>query len=111
MKKNKTTIQLVIFAVIVLGIVVAMNMVVGGAKTAGKYDDFSKCMADKGVKFYGAFWCPHCQAQERALGASRQKLEKIGLYVECSTADGQSQTPACKALGIEGYPTWVFPDG
>ena len=68
-------------------------------------------MKDKGATFYGAFWCPHCQAQEKDLEASRQTLEKIGLYVECSTADAAHQTQICIDKKIEGYPTWVFADG
>ena len=32
-------------------------------------------------------------------------------YVECSTADGNSQTFVCKEKGIKSYPTWIFADG
>ena len=77
----------------------------------GKYDAFAQCVVDKGVKFYGAFWCPHCQAQEKALQASRQTLEKIGLYVECSTADATGQLKVCIDKGIKSYPTWELADG
>ena len=53
----------------------------------GKYDSFAQCLKDKGATFYGAFWCPHCQAQEKDFQASIQILENIGLYAECSTPD------------------------
>lgn len=108
-KKTKT-VRIIIFALIVLGIVVLMKFVVGAGKTASRYEGFAQCLADKGTKFYGAFWCPHCQAQERMFGISRENLEQKGLYTECSTPDGKGQTQACKDAGVSGYPTWVFPD-
>ena len=73
----------------------------------GKYDDFAKCIKDKGVQFYGAFWCPHCQAQKARFGKSAEYLP----YIECSTPDGQGQTQVCKDHGITTYPTWFFPSG
>ena len=70
------------------------------------YDAFAQCLADAGAKFYGAYWCPHCQAQKKLLQNSR-KLP----YVECSTPDGKSQTQICIDEKITGYPTWKFADG
>ena len=67
----------------------------------------AQCLKDAGVVFYGAFWCPHCKAQKEDFGAAVPALP----YVECSTADGNDQTPICKAKGIKSYPTWIFPDG
>ncbi len=73
----------------------------------GKYDEFATCLKDKGATFYGAFWCPHCQAQKKLFGKSAKLLP----YVECSTADASGQTQACIDKKITGYPTWVFADG
>ena len=70
----------------------------------GIYDDFAKCIKNKGVTFYGAFWCPHCQAQKARFGKSAQYLP----YVECSNPDGQSQNQLCTDAGIKTYPTWQF---
>jgi thiol-disulfide isomerase/thioredoxin len=67
----------------------------------------AQCLKDNGVVFYGAFWCPHCKKQKEDFGAAQSALP----YVECSTPDGNSQTPICAAKGIKSYPTWVFPDG
>jgi thiol-disulfide isomerase/thioredoxin len=77
-----------------------------GAPTSvpGKYDQFAQCLKDKGTIFYGAFWCPHCQAQKAEFGNSAKLLP----YVECSTPDGQGQTQVCKDAGIVEYPTWQF---
>ena len=48
---------------------------------SGQLDDFAQCLTDKEAVFYGAFWCPHCQAQKRMFGNSVKLLP----YVECST--------------------------
>lgn len=77
------------------------------ASQPGQYEAFAQCITDSGAKFYGAFWCPHCQDQKAAFG----KSEKLLPYIECSTADGQGQTEVCKEAQITGYPTWQFADG
>ncbi len=72
---------------------------------AGKYDALAKCIKEKGAIFYGAFWCPHCQAQKARFGKSASYLP----YVECSTPDSRGQTPICIEKDIKTYPTWYFP--
>lgn len=71
-----------------------------------KYDGFAKCIAEKQVTFYGAFWCPHCQEQKAMFGKSVKYLA----YNECSAPDGQSQLKVCDDAKVERYPTWVFAD-
>jgi thiol-disulfide isomerase/thioredoxin len=73
----------------------------------GNYDEFATCIANSGAKFYGAFWCPHCQAQKALFGKSKQYLP----YVECSNPDMKTQTPICDEKKIEGYPTWEYQNG
>lgn len=73
----------------------------------GQYDTFAQCLKDKGAVFYGAFWCPHCQAQKKMFGSSVKLLP----YVECSTPDANAQTQACIDKGVTSYPTWEFADG
>lgn len=73
----------------------------------GKHDGFAQCLKNSGALFYGAFWCPHCQAQKAAFG----KSEKLLPYVECSQPNGQGQLQVCTDAQIESYPTWVFSDG
>lgn len=70
-------------------------------------DSLAQCLSDKGAKFYGAFWCSHCQAQKKLFGSAQNKLP----YVECSTPDGKGQMKICEDAKIDGYPTWVFADG
>jgi hypothetical protein len=91
----------IIVGLIVVGLIA---FVIVSPGKPGKYDALAKCIKDKGVTFYGAFWCPHCQAQKARFGKSAEYLP----YVECSTPDGQGQTEVCKAAGITTYPTWQF---
>ncbi len=101
-KSNKIIIGIIAVAIIGLGV-----MFYKDSSTPGQYDGLAQCLKDKGAVFYGAFWCPHCQATKKLFGKSAKLLP----YVECSTADGRSQLPICKDNAVESYPTWLFPDG
>ena len=60
-------------------------------------------LASLEVKKYGAFWCPHCHAQQALFG--KEAFEKI-TYVECDPAGQNPQTATCQTVGVESYPTW-----
>ena len=75
--------------------------------TSYNHDDLAKCLDEKGVKLYGAFWCPHCQQQKQMFGSSQKYLN----YVECSTPDGESQNEVCASKNITSYPTWELSNG
>lgn len=104
-KQNKS----LMMSLSVLGLVViaALGYWAYYIQQPGKLDNFAQCLEAKGAKFYGAFWCPHCQAQKALFGKSKSLLP----YVECSTPDQKDQTQICKDNKIEGYPTWIFADG
>jgi hypothetical protein len=71
-----------------------------------KYDAFARCLGDRGVKMYGAWWCPHCVEQKEKFGASFDYAP----YVECGVkGDLKGQNPVCKEDGIKHFPTWQFP--
>ncbi|HET8581211.1 MAG TPA: hypothetical protein VFL98_01945 [Candidatus Paceibacterota bacterium] len=109
MKLSRTAIILLV----IIGIVL-IGVAIFGAYQASKGSmnlALAQCLKQKGVTFYGAFWCPHCAQQEANFGLTRDQLSSIGLYTECSTPDGQGQTQVCKDAGIVSYPTWQFPDG
>ncbi len=101
--KFKKLIPWFIGVLVIVGLVTLLTV---QAKKPGKYDNLAQCINDSGAKFYGAFWCSHCQATKAMFGKSAKKLP----YIECSTADGKSQLPLCTEKDIKGYPTWVFPD-
>lgn len=103
MKNKKIIITIVVLLLIIAGTVWLAKL----PRTPGKYDAFATCLGEKGAKFYGAFWCPHCRNQKAMFGKSATLLP----YVECSTPDGNGRTQVCTDKKIEGYPTWEFANG
>ncbi len=94
----------VLYILIALAVIAGIVFLIKTPGKAGKYDQFAQCIKDSGATFYGAFWCPHCQAQK----ARFEKSAKLLPYTECSAPDGQTQTQVCKDAGITTYPTWQF---
>jgi hypothetical protein len=72
-----------------------------------RYDDFARCLTEKGVKMYGLYWCEHCAQQEEMFGASFKYVP----YVECGIKGQRGEQPVCKDAGVKLFPTWQFPDG
>lgn len=103
MKKGVMIFWLVIIALIVAAVGSSFFV----SAQPGRLDQFAQCLKDEGAVFYGAFWCPHCQATKGLFGRSAKLLP----YVECSTPDGQGQIQACTDKGVTSYPTWHFADG
>jgi hypothetical protein len=97
----------VLYIVITLVVIAGLVWLIKTPGKSGKYDDLAQCIKDKGAIFYGAFWCPHCQAQKARFGRSAKLLP----YVECSTPDGKGQLQVCIDKNIQTYPTWYFPNG
>lgn len=98
---------LIWFALATLVIVAVIGVFAWNASKPSPLAPLAQCLKDKGAIFYGAFWCPHCQATKRMFGSSAKDLP----YVECSTPDGKGQLQACKDKGVTNYPTWEFADG
>src|ERR1039457_4163853 len=65
-----------------------------GNRSQHKHDAFARCLKDRGVKMYGAWWCPHCVEQKEAFGASFEYAP----YVEWGI---KGQTPG-EAEGCQG---------
>jgi hypothetical protein len=71
-----------------------------------RYDNFAKCLKDRHVLMYGAYWCPHCAEQKEKFGASF----KYAPYVECGIpGNTRGEQEVCKDAGIKHFPTWQFP--
>lgn len=110
MNTNSKKIFFLVIGLLILGTIAAILLQFPANNTPvgpGKYDAFAQCLKDKGAIFYGAFWCPHCQAEKKLFGISEKYLP----YVECSTPDGSGQTQICTDKKIASYPTWIFSDG
>ena len=71
-------------------------------------DDFAKCISSKGLRMYGAWWCPHCSEQKELFGVAFHYVT----YTECGI-EGQTRSlnEQCKSAGIHNFPTWQFADG
>jgi hypothetical protein len=62
-------------------------------------------LAENNVKFYGAYWCAHCQQQKSLFGAvAASKLP----YIECAEGGENSQRQLCKEKNIQMFPTWAI---
>lgn len=71
----------------------------------GKYAEIAQCLTEKNVKFYGAWWCPHCAEQKKIFGDDMRYIT----YVECDKNGKNANPQACRDAGVTSYPTWVFP--
>lgn len=76
-----------------------------------KVDALANCLADKGVKEYGAFWCPNCAEQKKMFDKSYEILMKRNVYIECDPRGEQERAELCLEKKVEKYPTWEFPNG
>jgi len=77
-----------------------------GNRTQHRHDALARCLTERGVKMYGAYWCPHCVEQKEKFGASFEYVP----YVECGIkGDLHGVSQVCKDAGIKHYPTWQFP--
>lgn len=92
--------------ILVMGIVIVSGCAANNKGTS-RYDDFAKCLTEQGAKFYGAYWCPHCENQKGMFGNSIDYVN----YIECSLPNRAGQTEECRQAEIESYPTWEFQDG
>jgi glutaredoxin len=98
---DRTTIILIV--VVAAGIAVALGI---KYRRDHRYDAFAKCLTERNVKMYGAYWCPHCTDQKALFGASF----KYAPYVECGvTGNTRTEADVCKDAGIKRFPTWQFP--
>lgn len=99
-----------VFGGIILVVGIAIFLIVNSPSSSSNgdtYTAFTQCIAASGAKFYGAYWCPHCNDQKDLFGDAKDELP----YVECALpGNPNTMTQECKDAGIEGYPTWIFAD-
>src|SRR3989344_4952723 len=103
--KKGTKYIIAIIAVSLIGLIIYQAS--SGPVEPGIYDDFAKCINEKGVVMYGAYWCSHCQEQKKRFGTSFQYVN----YVECDPRGDNGNPNLCDEKGVKGYPTWIFSDG
>lgn len=106
MKKQSTLKKHLPWIIVLLIAAAITSFLVIEGKKPGQYDALAQCLTKNNAKFYGAWWCSHCQAQKRAFGKSASYLP----YIECQTQQSK-QKQICIDAEIKGFPTWVFADG
>ncbi len=99
---KKLIISLVIIALVVVGVVIYSNR----SSEPSPRVALAQCLATKGTKFYGAYWCPHCQNQKLAFG-SRATRELP--YVECAIYPTEVDNIAQQVL--EQYKAGIYIGG
>ncbi len=77
-----------------------------GADRGGPRAPLAKCLTSKGVRMYGAYWCPHCADQKDMFGADFRFIE----YLECDPQGENNQAARCEQDKVTSYPTWYFPE-
>ncbi|MEO0866882.1 MAG: vitamin K epoxide reductase family protein [Cyanobacteria bacterium J06642_11] len=65
--------------------------------------ELAKHLTAIGAKKYGAWWCPHCHSQQTLFG--KQAFPYL-TYVECDEEGIEPNPNACRAAGVQSYPTW-----
>jgi hypothetical protein len=104
-QRDPAFLRKVIIGAIIL-VAFGITYYLGYYRRTHRYDSFARCLSQKGVKMYGAYWCPHCSDQKAMFDASFQYAP----YIECGVpGDTSKQLPVCAEAGIKHFPTWQFP--
>jgi len=106
MKLNKNVLAGVLILVVVVVALVSSGAITGLFVTPtppeNYYDDFAKCLTQKGVVMYGSYLCGHCKTQKTMFGDSFQFIN----YVECHPNGPNPDPQLCTEKGIRGVPAW-----
>jgi glutaredoxin len=79
---------------------------VASSGSYGSKEQLAKCLADKGVKFYGSPKCGHCNRQKEMFeGAFEQYLSSN--FHNCKGSE--AERAECSKRGTFPFPTWVEP--
>ena len=98
-KRLKTLLISLITALIVFSFISFFSWL---DKQPGKYDDFAKCLSEKGFIMAGTDWCSACKTQKSYFGKSFEYVD----YRNCV-----ENVEWCENQGISRYPTWILPEG
>ena len=94
---TKILIVVGIIIVVIIGVsLLSMNQEPPGP---GEYDDFARCLTEKGTIMYGTDRCHACTDQKEIFGSSFQHIK----YVNCDV-----DPELCDTEGVEAYPTWKY---
>lgn len=86
-----------VIGAIVLLLVAGVSYFAIASSGPGPYDDFAKCLSEKGAIVYGNDFCSFTQKQLGWFGKSKNYLS----YVKCAENKG-----LCNSKGVKVTPTW-----
>ena len=86
-----------VFTAIILAIIFLSLSVNSYMKRPGQYNDFAKCLTEKGAVIYGNDFCSYTAQQLNFFGKSKEYLN----YVKCINNE-----ELCNNRGISVTPTW-----
>ncbi|MEK6936254.1 MAG: hypothetical protein AABW67_05680 [Nanoarchaeota archaeon] len=86
----------IIIAVIIIVVLIVLS-ILNYAKKPGQYDEFAKCLKEKGAVIYGNDYCSYTTKQLGFFGKSQKLLN----YVKC--IDNEE---LCNSKGVDITPTW-----
>lgn len=101
-KNAKFAVIVALFVLVLFALGIALTPGSESNYSQASVQAFAECLAQKGTMMYGAYWCPHCEAQKKLFGDAFKSVP----YVECT-----QKADECNAKGVTGYPTWIFADG
>ena len=99
MGKNKKAIIIPVIIILIIALVYFFSW---NSKQPGEHDSFASCLTEKEIIMAGTDWCHFCKDQKELFGRSFKLVD----YINCDT-----NKQWCNSQGVEGYPTWIFPDG
>ncbi len=68
-EKSRKRKKRILLATAIAGVLI-LGAVAGYMSRPGKWDDFAKCLTEKGAVMYGENWCPFTNAQKAMFGKS-----------------------------------------
>ncbi len=83
--------------------IIALIVLFGGlsvrnyAASPGEFDDFAKCLTEKGAVMYGNDFCQYTRGQMNFFGKSKQYIN----YIKCINNE-----ELCNSKGVKVTPTW-----
>ena len=86
-----------IISALVLTIIIFSSAFYIKAQKPGQFDDFAKCLTEKGAIMYGNDFCMYTTNQRNMFGKSEKYLN----YIKCINNE-----QLCDAKGVAKTPTW-----
>lgn len=94
--------KLLVYSLIAILLIASIYFFYWRSQLPGKYDNFAKCLTEKGFIMAGTDWCHFCKEQKGMFGKSFKFVD----YRNCDINKAW-----CDSNNVERYPNWILPDG